>query len=121
MTELDDAKETTRRLGKIGDELITMLVDVSDGALTGKLAEAAVVIGVAEVAAEAWADRLEMAQAAQAAMLPTCRKCGAAVPPDGPMQGSFDSAELGWRCWDCVLDDIRENVTFTTPKTESEE
>ena len=65
MTELDDAKETTRRLGKIGDELITMLVDVSDGALTGKLAEAAVVIGVAEVAAEAWVDRLEMA--AQAA------------------------------------------------------
>ena len=67
MSELDKAKLVARRLDSISDELVDMFAISSDGALTGKLAAAAVAIGAAEVAAEAWVDTLEMAQAAQAA------------------------------------------------------
>ena len=67
MTELDKAKVIARWLDSISSELVDIFAISSDDALTGKLAAAAVAIGAAEVAAEAWVDTLEMAQAAQAA------------------------------------------------------
>ena len=65
MTELDKAKVIARWLDSISSELVDIFAISSDDALTGKLAAAAVAIGAAEVAAEAWVDTLEMA--AQAA------------------------------------------------------